>query len=852
MATKVGQELVEFSFNQAKTDLGNGVYGFDPKNLDNFTKTIETYEREFKRVFGSLVTTVAQIDQVTGQAVRKVYIPKEYEQEALGVRRAVDLQEFGKQGLNSNRAKNLLYQTQDTAHFLETTREIKGAKAQQFAKEAVIDVGGKIIHTAGTANKDMMTTFIPVSDAQLNNMSKKDITAFVKNVTPDSNSASRAEQADRTRKEKEAQMERDAQRQRQHFKDIKRQNEAQRKADERKQRQEAREAEREEKEKIASRKQTLGRIGKAITLLGIIADITRRILTSVMNFASETSKQQTKANTLNVGLQDVRGFNYLDKALGLDAGTQLQGQEDLRSKFGNTAKLDTEALKWLAMVMGDKVGQMVQSGIGGENPAYLMEQILDDFFKQQQEGKDQYGNYVGQDKARRALVTLLESVSPAIARTFERMIEEQSSGIHAGEITSYRQLQAFYLPSAGNVSTAEWDLLALLGKETDELKAKFSNLGELIKGNFTLALQDVISAVNNLHIGMNEEEAFQSNIADYEKLTEWSKMYLDTKNSASERLKTFLTEQGAMSGKMTIEDVIMYAGYDTAGTEGEERAKIQNARSAIEAIYKNPSLYNDLLMYYTSGDLIEAIEKETRKSNPNADPAKYGEASLPLAKRYAETRYLAQLGFLQNNELAFTDSLFTRGIGAGDLRYADVIESKQHYFSAGAEEFFGLAQAMGANSKYGRALKDVLTQYNKRYNTNYGVTAVLDAVGSDSPYWQGVLKDLFTFGTIYSGLKADTRTLMQNYAMYLPDEYGLTQSEWGSVYDKIYSVLDKRKYKGYELTSVNVGQGSSAGTIDINVNLKDEKGRVTSVKETVKGTMEGNVKLDRNMELIND
>ena len=41
MATKIGQELVEFSFNQAETKLADGTLGFDSKNLDLFTKKLK-------------------------------------------------------------------------------------------------------------------------------------------------------------------------------------------------------------------------------------------------------------------------------------------------------------------------------------------------------------------------------------------------------------------------------------------------------------------------------------------------------------------------------------------------------------------------------------------------------------------------------------------------------------------------------------------------------------------------------------------------------------------------------------------------------------------------------------------
>ena len=206
MATKIGQELVEFTFGLEKTDMGDGLKGFDPKNLDRFTKAVEVYERELKRVFGNMISTTSEIVQSTGQALTSIFIPKTYEREALGVRDAINKQMFG----SSGSMKNLMWQETSDAHYLETTREIKGAKAQQFAKESVIEAGGKIIHTPNTANKDMMTTFIPISDTELHAMTKKEIAGYVRDTTPESNSASRAEAKERAQKEREAQMERDA------------------------------------------------------------------------------------------------------------------------------------------------------------------------------------------------------------------------------------------------------------------------------------------------------------------------------------------------------------------------------------------------------------------------------------------------------------------------------------------------------------------------------------------------------------------------------------------------------------------------------------------------------------------
>ena len=847
MATKVGQELVEFSFSQEKTDLGNGVFGYDPKNLDRFTKTVEAYERELKRVFGSLVTTVSQIDQATGQAVHKMYLPKQYEREALGVRSAVDLQMFGAQGMNSKEAKDLFYQGQQGAHFLETTREIKGAKAQQFAKESVIESGGRIIHTPNTANKDMMTTFIPISDTQLGSMSKKDVALYVRDVTPASNSASRAEQIERTRKEREAQLERDAQHQRQNLKDIKRQNEIQKKADERKQREEAKAQAQEEKDKIASRKHLLGTIGKIVGLTAMLVNIARRILTSVLNFGGEYSKTVTKAGTLNISAQDIRAYDYLDRALGLDVGTQIQGQEDLRSKFGNTAKLDTEALKWLAMVMGDKVGQMVQSGLGGENPAYLMEQILDDFYKRQQEGKDQYGNYVGQDKARRALVTLLESVSPAIARTFERMVEEQTSGLHAGEITSYRQLQSFYTPSTMGLGALDWDSLKTFGDQVNELKAKFFNLGELIKTDVAGALSDFVGKLNNLHIGQNEEEAFLEDLEDLKVLQKWEKTYKESRQSTAESLGAFFTGYGLSD--MSIEDIIKYAGYQVSGTEGEERARIINAQKAMTALYADPNMFNTLLTYYASGDLIDAITKEYSEKNPNADPSKYGEAvGLAKAKGKAESKYLSLLGYLNSGGISFTQELFTKDIGSGDLKYGDVVDPKKQYFARGAEEFFDTARLLGDKTNYGKALADMVSNWNKTFGSSFKVKYIRGladkmSAGTANDNEKRILYDLFTFGTMSSSVSANTRTLAQSLAMYLPDEYGLTTGEWREINNTIGNMKGS-KY-ATNTTWTELKQGATAGKIDIVMHVMGADGKeIKEIKKTISGTIDKDFKYE--------
>lgn len=861
MATKIGQELVEFSFNQAETKLSDGTLGFDSKNLDLFTKKVEAYERELKRVFGSIVTTVSQIDQVTGQAVSKIYIPKRYEDEALGVRRAVDLQEFGKQGMNSTQAKNLMYQGTSDAVFLETTSRIKGAKAQQFAKEAVIEAGGKIIHTPNKADKDMMTTFIPISDAQLSSMGSKDINDFVSKVMPTASIASRAEQRERTKKEKEAerqaQLERDAQRQKQNLNDIKKQNERQKKADEKKQREEAKAQAQAEKDKVASRKHMLGTLGKIVGLGIMLVNIARRILTSVMSFGSDYNKTATKAGTLNTGAQDLRNLNYLDRALGLDAGTQVQGQEDLRAKFGNTANLDTQALKWLAMVMGDKVGQMVQSGIGGENPAYLMEQIIDDFFKRQQEGKDQYGNYVGQDKARRSLVTLLESVSPSIARTFERMVEEQTTGLHAGEVTSYRQLQNIYNPMSGNLSSLDWEKIKLLGEEADEVRAKFTELANIIKGNVLEALGGFISKLNNLKIGERADESLEKDLSDEDYLTQRYNLIKAQQSEAKAKLDKFAKEQGFASYEQMV---TANSDSNWFNVSGVNDGSVEMHNRAREAMYKlmNTYTYNEALMtYYGLGEAMNDITNDLQ-GGKRANRVKYSDAGLAdyMGKglNSADLPVISSMYGMEFLPSDFVDVVSDYGgstsvneiikrnrLDTSFWTYEGFTPEKRAFVGAGAEEFFKRAFSADGNTKWGGYLKTALKDKKlaKFLADSYGIDigsidwqntySMAVSAGTDfknTPSGQLLLK-LFSamlsdesMTKLKKGEVADIRSLAQ----YLPDEYGLTMLEKEDIAEQ--TRLGKLRFSGYN--KIYSEAGDTAGTVNIRF-VQEVNGKETQV-----------------------
>ena len=859
MATNVGQELTAFSLMQEYSKLANGQNGYDPNLLDIFTKTAEVYERELKRVFGNLVNTVAKVDSVTGQAQRISYIPREYETEAKGVLDSVLKQRTGMDD------KKVMYIDTALAHTVETTREIKGAKAQQYAKEELADIGGTLKKTPNTANKDMVTTYVPMFDTDLATKTKTELAKETKALTPLANKASTAEQRKRTQEEQDDIREQELNDLAKRKKATDRENARKTKLADRQQRQivlaNIEREEQELKEKEESKRVMLGRLGVITTALGTLIDITRRILTSVLSFSSQVSKDVVKANTLNIGYSAVRQFNYMDEALGLGEGTTLQAQEDLRSKFGNTAKLDTESLKWLAMVMGDEVGEMVQSGLGGENPAKLMERILDDFFQRQQEGKDQYGNEVGQEKARRSLVTLLESVSPSIARIFERMIEEQASGLNAGQITSYKQMQTLFIPASGGLTGNDWEQIALIGKQADQLKADFKNLGDLIKGEFTKSLQGVISWANNLKLGKEPDEVLTDKQKAYKWLTDTMKEYTEEQSLAESKIKNVMTEYGV--GNLSIQEAIDWASAEpNIGWSQEQISFYEGSRGALQAIYSNPKLLSSLKTYYATQDLIDEMQKEAGSRNPNADPVKFGKTGLIKQMDDTLSIHAPALGFSEG--LEFTEEEFAlrpnespserrQRINGEVWRFGDITSEKQGFYTRGAKEFFQNASDGGKGSRYYKDLVTVLTKYKQAVKKGYGDTIDADLANTSAEsiinrYVRGELTEaqmlrIFMFGaspTSVTGVSNKVQADLRDLAQYLPDEYGLTTREWKNVNQGIESATKDipKKFHEYE-TRTEVSQGNSAGEILIKVQSVDSYGRVVNEeKKTVAGTLE--------------
>ena len=827
MAVTTGQALTAFSFMQEGSKNASGQQIYDVESLDMFVKTAEVYERELKRVFGEIITTKNEIDKVTGQMRRTVYIPESMRKEAQGVIKGVA-------DTRSSFAEDskYMYVSQQNAHMLEVTREVKGAKAQAYLKEELVDIGGVAKRTPNTANKDMMTSFIPVLDDDLNNMSAKDRANFLRSLTPKANRASIAEQRDRTIKEQEEVREREIADKARIKKLTDRENARKTREQERQwaseRKAEEAEAKEEQKDRLHSRKVMLGRIGVITTALSSLVDISRRILVSVLDFSSKVSKDTTQGRTLEIGYSDVRALNYLDQALGLKEGTNIQAQEDFRAKFGNTAKLDTEALKWLAMVMGEDVGAMVQSGLGGENPAQLVEATIDAFFKRWQSGQDQYGNTVGQDKARRELVTLLESVSPSVARIFERMVEEYTHGLYAGQFDTYKGMQSHYIPVSGGLTSMDWEQIALVGKEADDLRTKFKNLGELISGELTLSFSGLIAWLNSKTWGGSPQEK-------YEKKE-------DIKNQLKSTVKSL--EDRSAKNREKLKNLTGYSSLEEIAENAPELAE-------------NPFVM-DLLIAGEGVDraLAEARKQSTSK-NPVYDPAIYSQQGiisagaeavidkLPSSVTGAREFVLEQSSFNESygnwvNEgyADWNSMLMEKRIPSKSVLTRGQAMAFERGMVGALSEILGYSDDQKKYKYTGKIWKQFIKVLEGREITPEEVQNKLNA---------GELEFLYPIiGDIYLGKAGGSalQQMIQEKMGMSSDKYELNTQEMKGIYEQRASLIDEAMSSSYadqiKTYQITVQQGSTANTLDINLKLFNSKGELLETKKAESvGNMNG-------------
>lgn len=316
-----------------------------------------------------------------------------------------------------------------------------------------------------------------------------------------------------------------------------------------------------------------------ITLLTSLVDITRRILTAVLDFGTDV-KQRSEAS-VEVGTDYItnRDFQKQEKAMGLPENIFVSGLQSIQSAFGNTASLDENAMKILAPVVGNKLEKMVLMGEGASNPKGIMELILESFYKQGLAGKSSLDEQIGQVEAQRELTSALEKAGfSELAKILNNMFYTNSFGLYKGMIGTENTMQDYFslaknIPSG--LTAFEYAHIAELEQVIENLDSKFLMLGNTIKGKLMLSLEDILNKINNLQLGMSATDKFEAGIETEGKL----------KNKREER-KNLLN---SIINKPAVKEVLQHFGF----TKEED----------IIAFLENPEIHKAFLEYLDSNEL---------------------------------------------------------------------------------------------------------------------------------------------------------------------------------------------------------------------------------------------------------
>lgn len=376
-----------------------------------------------------------------------------------------------------------------------------------------------------------------------------------------------------------------------------------------------------------------GTLLKVLGVLTAVADVTRRILSSVLNIATQQVKDTVEAHNLGISREQLRDYNRLETAHGLKEGTITGAIADIQAKFGNITSLDEKALEALAVVMGGKIEEMATMGLGSSNPEAVLGTIIDTFMERANAGVNSVGQYVGEAQARRELYSYLLKVSPQIADIFATMQEEQHNinSIYRNQADTFEEWKNT-LGSQRNTTQAKEGVLYTLGEEWNAFKQVLDDIKHTLALTLAPTLTRILRRLNNMRVGMSDSEklrvnaenrdanakalreteasiAFLENKAggDVSKLSKSEKAYYDTLVEYRNKLEKENT-------KPEIDNIVMTPNELKAEQEHRLKAQVKaltylmtttNSLTKLEA--DDPMIKN---MSFTSAEVMEIINAQ--------------------------------------------------------------------------------------------------------------------------------------------------------------------------------------------------------------------------------------------------
>ena len=574
-------QLVKFEIENTIDPLTGNYNRSDLKRVDSDIANILKGAKSSISKSDFISTRSKVIDESTGKMITEIITEAK---NALNVSSAIN-SKISEISIRAGR-NNPLYTLTNTQGIsigsVSGTKTLPTAEAVRLARTSLESYGGILKHTPTVKNPDEYSYTVPFEQVGNKDAEEK----FKSNIFHEANSLSNVYVRRKNQKEKDK--------------------------------------EEQKRNKQKSPIKIFSLLTKILGVLTIGFDIVRRILSLVTEQGKMAVRTSTIAHNLGTNYQQARQIESAERVSGLETGTITGAMSDIQSMFGNITNIDEGALETLALVMGSKIEDLVQSGIGGSNPEVLVGEIIDAWNERASTGYNSVGEYVGEAQARRELYSLLNKVSPQLANIFALMQEQR-----ADEASLYKNLASGkfsdWVNGLSNVNRYPVNTIGEgLLKEVSQYANNVNDLIEQLKHGIAITFAEpaiaVLRSISNIRWGMTGKDNLDLDIKNLEANSAW-------KEHAQAMLESLPSERGSMSANdwLSVETQRKYYNkqienvekqeeqrkkgkhvQDVSKTKLEEQSELGEnlavAKTAIKAmVEQKPNLGKNLINRYLTG-----------------------------------------------------------------------------------------------------------------------------------------------------------------------------------------------------------------------------------------------------------
>lgn len=359
---------------------------------------------------------------------------------------------------------------------------------------------------------------------------------------------------------------------------------------------------------------------KITALLTLIGNITRRILTNVLDRASESVAVATSAHDAGISYRQAMEFTHAETKAGLPSGTFMNAIKDLQSKLVDEFSLDSNAISSLGVLLGSDLQHLVQSQLKAGNGVEALALILDKVNAIVSSGMSPAGSFVGTEAARVKMLNYLDSMFPQLATIFSKMQEQATNvnSIYSGtfDVNDFSSwLDALLNTNNRNYGTVEQGLVQTMGDLNNSIKDLWERLKESITVTLSPVLIPILRKIANLRFGLSESENLRLDKSNY------------VENEAYQR---------ELEGKLAL------LPTDTTGMSAKEKAQLQATREMYEEEIRAVKEEN------------ENLNKGKHVMNMRRTP---NELSRDIGVQYSRNVYLDPFLYSEGNSEAYLEAL---------------------------------------------------------------------------------------------------------------------------------------------------------------------------------------------------